>query len=1093
MDFASRSPMPFYHPQPFIVRAIPAVLLACSMLFFSGGIGAPNAGPTVFGGQRARVGPLFPPGQPRRPGAVWAGTATDAPRANGRQLRPLTVCTAGTRLLHGVVTWSPRAASSYVIGCTLEVASGATLTIDPETVVKLGLDGGGNVIYVAPGARLIADGCPQPPTHRGQKPHPVPCPPRPIVFTSASDNTVGGASAPRSDTPSTLAYSTAIDMDGGASVYVDDAAFRHGATAVSGADPLSSGCAHQGSGSLVVDGSTLNATVSVGHCASATRPSHYALDGDTFDLPSGATAVALTGGGADTFAARSDRFRFVGRVPTVAVSTNGLPVQGFPLAGPAGSRFSSGGRLAIDLENGAVAAGSSWGFSSPGGAVLTGQVTTYGSTTIGAGASLASGARLTVGLKGRLLVVGSAVRPVLFSQGSSLSLTGDGSLSVQHARFWGNGSAAVLEEGCTGQGDESVRLTDSRFEEPVELGACEVKGKDSFDIEHNDFAVPEGATALDVTVPGLNFTAPGEPGRVTVKANVFAPPPRHLTQAAQPEVLIYGWPVEGIDLSGPAANRFTGQGPGRVLDVNSTTLPFGATWQVSPTPGEVLEAQTDYVFGHPGIAVSGTLTLLPGTIVKVGVGAEQFGGVGVGYGFGLGTAGRLVVDGSARHRVIFTSMDDDTVGGRSYGTQTTPTQHDYKWAVSASEGSHVEVNYAVFRHGWYAFEDDCGAAPEPGGTFVLTNSEVQDQIALGNCNGSAVRYRPVLQRDTFPFQGAQSGNFAAGGGYDPAAYQPAVMLYNLDPTGVALSGSQSCVFNGKDAGRVIALAGTVVPTGEEWDASAQSKAVLAPWPDTNYLTSPGIKVEGTLVLGPATTVKSATSRIGVEVAEGGDLRVSGSSSNPATFTAISDDSVDGDSNGDGSSSKPADGAFGTAIQFDHLITDMPINHAVFTYASTALSYAYMQHAATVAHADFKDNTAAMQVEETSGPDYNGIGVAPCVPPWFVGVNAEDDWFSPHGWPAPNIDLASFVGAVLPGHIPYAGTAYNLSGVGNLINEESVNFGQDDTVPWAIYSCAKLPFPFPLTAVGLNGVPSGPHYPSVTNAASRPRAGVRRRP
>lgn len=99
---------------------------------------------------------------------------------------------------------------------------------------------------------------------------------------------------------------------------------------------------------------------------------------------------------------------------------------------------------------------------------------------------------------------------------------------------------------------------------------------------------------------------------------------------------------------------------------------------------------------------------------------------------------------------------------------------------------------------------------------------------------------------------------------------------------------------------------------------------------------------------------------------------------------------------------------------------MPVSHAVFKYASNALSYEFMSHDATVSHSDFVDNVAAIEVEETSGPDYKDVGDLPCVPPWLDGVVADDSWFGPHGHPAPDLDLASFVGAVIPATIPIAG-------------------------------------------------------------------------
>lgn len=158
-------------------------------------------------------------------------------------------------------------------------------------------------------------------------------------------------------------------------------------------------------------------------------------------------------------------------------------------------------------------------------------------------------------------------------------------------------------------------------------------------------------------------------------------------------------------------------------------------------------------------------------------------------------------------------------------------------------------------------------------------------------------------------------------GYDSAALQPAVLLYNADPVGIALSGSATNHFDGKGAGRVVALAGTEIPHDQRWTVSGAGGAVLAAWPDTDYLSRPGITVDGRLALGAGAIVKSAIGGISVDVAKPGALTFPGPSSRPVVFTAISDDSVGGDSNGDGSLSHPTTGAYGTAVQFEHLSGD----------------------------------------------------------------------------------------------------------------------------------------------------------------------------
>jgi hypothetical protein len=999
--------------------------------------------------------------------------------------RPVTVCTSGTDVLSGNVTWSATSASAYLVGCTLEIARGATLTIEKQTVVKFDLGGAGGQIYVAPGGRLSAEGCPQPPHVPGRPWHRVPCPKRRIVFTTVYDDSAGGATAPPGTAGSQSGYGNLVIMDGQASVYIDYADVRHAATTVSAGDPLViAGCAAGGGDSLVLTDTTLTAPVSLGQCDATSNASHYVVSGDTFRLPSGTTGLSVAGNPADSLTAAADRFDYSGRSPTEAIVTNGVPVQGVGLAGSAASSFAGGGQLAVNLANGSVPAHRSWDAASPGGVAIEGQVAVAGATSVLRGARL-DGAQLTVEPGGRLAVAGTAHDPASFENGAWIDLTGSGALAVTHGRFGPSPSAAILEQGCAAAGRESVRIADSTFAAPVQIGSCDSRGGDSFVIADNRFAVPDTRTALALGVPELNFSPPGRPGRLTAAANVFAPMAAKLTQAGPAEVTVYGWPVQGIALTGRSANRFLGRGNGRVLALTAAALPFGASWTVDPRSGAILDPQTEYYFGNPGLAVRGRLVLDPGTVVKIGVGAVRGGGQGVGYGIGLANVGRLFADGTVSHPILFTSMNDSAVGGASYGVHTTAGQKDYEWAVSAAEGSTVQVSHAIFRDGLFAFEMSCGDTPEPGGGFHLTDSLIDDEITLGNCNGAAKHFVPVLQRDRFNFDGAPSGQFAAGGGYDPAALQPALLLYNADPTGIALSGSTTNHFDGKGAGRVVALAGAEIPHGQRWTVSGAGGAVLAAWPDTDYLSRPGITVDGRLALGAGAIVKSAIGGISVDVAKPGALTFPGPESRPVVFTAISDDSVGGDSNGDGSLSHPATGAYGTAVQFEHLSGDMPVSHVVFRYATDGLSYMFMRRSATVSHSDFVLNQAAIEVEETSGPDYAYVGNVPCVPPWLSGVIADRDWFGPGGRPAPDIDLASFVGAVIPAKFPFQGTAFNFSGMSGLIDTEQGDFGKGNTVPWAIYSCPAIKYPFPVTAVEVDDTPRNPNY---APGAKNPRVG-----
>lgn len=960
---------------------------------------------------------------------------------------PRLVCPNGASSvdLHAARTWSPEAARAYLVNCNLVVERGARLVLEPGTVVELA----GSSIYLAPGSSLEADGTAA----------------APVVFTSAPGQ----------------GYNQVLGMDGQASVHIYHADFELGssglgASAVVAEGPLSAGCTAQGSDTLVVKSSVVGAPVTMGQCSSSTAGSHYWLSGDRFEHDA---TFSLSGDPVDSVHLSSNSFTFDAHASSLtAINLNDVPVQGVDLSGPASNTFkSSAGRVTVSLANASIAPSRSWAFASPDGAALTGQVMVQGTASFTSG-SILVGTSLTMGSHGSIVAQGTDQDPVRFTSGSSVQVTGSGSLLVDHAHFGDASGYDIYEGSCTGDGTEHIIIKRSEFvglgsSGDISLGSCDTSGNADISVTGNLLRAPLGFPALSVTVPGAGGPENTHPGSLVIRSNVFDPTSGPNQSTPQPELELYGWPVRGLDLEGAETNRFVGRNEGRVVDVSDGLLPAGTSWQVSPAGREVLELQTDY-FDRPGIVVGGRLVLDPGLIVKVGITRGLAGGIGVGFGISLGNSGALQASGTAARPVIFTSMTDDTVGGESYGHPSVTTQHDYEEAVSLAEGSHVDVDHAIFRHGWYAFDLDCGPKPTGGGTFSVNHSLVQAEVALGDCDGTQHGYVPRLRADVFRFNGSADANFAAGGGYDPSALQPAVLLYNIDPTGLALSGSGSNLFKGSGAGRVVALSGTTVPKGATWTVSANTGVVLAAWPDLDYLTNPGITVEGTLVLKPGTVVKSGTGGIAVDVASFGDLDAAGTTGDPVIFTSIADGSRlrGGDSNGVSKPLAPRPGAYGTAVQFESIDNGSALDHDIFAFANVAINVKQLDHF-TVSHSDFVDNVAAFDVEGSEDND-PVLAKLPCVPPWLSFMKSSYDWYGPSGHPAPDINLGSFGGVVVPSLF-----AQVFRYLKTEINESVPLFGGENSVPWAIYSCppALIP-PFPVTPIDFTITAPGQNFPRV---------------
>jgi len=533
---------------------------------------------------------------------------------------------------------------------------------------------------------------------------------------------------------------------------------------------------------------------------------------------------------------------------------------------------------------------------------------------------------LAVQNAGTLDVAGSVNDRVAFANDSVVVLDGSGTADVTGAVFTGSMSSSDsfgggdIVEGACETGAEVLRVQDSTFDDGIALGHCSTSDT-SITIDDNSFYRPPDTTFIVISAP-----ASKETGQLIIAGNTFSPNGDRANTQKLPAIQVDGWPDQGIALFGPAANVFTGQGPDRVVQVSDSSVPFGQTWQVGPAGGEVLAVLDSTYQNGPAIVVSGTLVLEPGAIVKneAGVGIDVVAG------------GHLDVDGSAAHPVLFTSFADSTVGGDSNGqpsSKGTPAGKggNYFASIENSEDTYINISHATFRDGLWAIQLS-GIEPVVEGSITISRCLFQAEVALGDYAKVEPGYAITMTNNTFDFNGAPSANFVLGGHntYDPAAEQPALNLLNVDPAGVSLQGPTANRFTGHGAGRVIAVYGTVIPEGQSWTVDPSTGAVLAPVTDTDYLPNPGIDVSGVLTLMPGTAVKSADSAPGIQVETTGTLHTSG-----VTFDTITDNSVDGNSDGAGSLVTPIMGDYGDAVLYND--TDASISGDVFEYATTAIA------------------------------------------------------------------------------------------------------------------------------------------------------------
>lgn len=115
------------------------------------------------------------------------------------------------------------------------------------------------------------------------------------------------------------------------------------------------------------------------------------------------------------------------------------------------------------------------------------------------------------------------------------------------------------------------------------------------------------------------------------------------------------------------------------VDVCGTTT-GNTTW----TADKVYVLTCDYT-----IALGHTLTIRPGTVVKVDAGRQ------------VAVYGTLAAVGTATSKVVFTSLNDDRYGGDTNGSTAAPAREDWT-ALTFYEGSSATLTHAIIAYGGYA-------------------------------------------------------------------------------------------------------------------------------------------------------------------------------------------------------------------------------------------------------------------------------------------------------------------------------------------------------------------------------------------------------
>jgi hypothetical protein len=344
--------------------------------------------------------------------------------------------------------------------------------------------------------------------------------------------------------------------------------------------------------------------------------------------------------------------------------------------------------------------------------------------------------------------------------------------------------------------------------------------------------------------------------------------------------------------------------------------------------------------GDVTVPSGSTLTVAPGTIVKIASGT-------------LIVEGSLVAAGTAGSPVLFTSLRDDSIGGDANGdgTSTQPTPGDWNGISTSGPGSSVSLDHVGIRYGY-------NGVNVPGArSAVITNSIVEHSSNVGIYVGDSAWPSPTNELASVTIAG---NTVTRSGGL---AIHVANYSYGLD---LRLVNLQNNTGSGNAAGNYLQLDSWRLRQDETWGfGSGALPTVLA------Y----GTQVPaGTSLTIPAGSLLKFASPSWTTFTVDGSLIAAGSAASPVVFTSVKDDTVGGDTNGDGNRTQPAAGDW-SGISTSGTASTIALDRVDIRYASTGVS---------------TGGSASTSITNSSVKGSAGTGI-------YVGDN---------GWPSATNQLAS---------------------------------------------------------------------------------------